>query len=199
MPQKSKLKICLLIALMASFLLSAVVHAQVPRPTPTNEARVPTNVPSTDSSARGTIRGSVYQDVNGDGKCVDTGVAGEGPVQGVNIEFVSSDKATVITLYSGDDGTYGLVAVGQSYWGVTAKPGAQWVVTSQKTLYAPVYPDNLVVTGINFCVQKATSAKVVFLPQSGAPANPLLSYIAFIGIGFIALGVGLQLRPRRQA
>ena len=45
---------------------------------------------------RGTIQGVVYQDVNGDGVCVDTGVQGEGPVENVDVEFVSSDEETII-------------------------------------------------------------------------------------------------------
>ncbi|MCA9929671.1 MAG: hypothetical protein KC419_14390, partial [Anaerolineales bacterium] len=49
------------------------------------------------SEARGSIRGAIYEDVNGDGICVNSGVAGENPVAGVDIEFVSSDEAVVIT------------------------------------------------------------------------------------------------------
>ncbi len=63
-----------------------------------------------------TIRGGVYEDVNGDGRCVNTGVEGEGPVAGIDILFVSSDRETTVTLYTGDNGTYGLAGAGESIW-----------------------------------------------------------------------------------
>jgi hypothetical protein len=146
---------------------------------------------------RGTIQGLVYQDVNGDGRCVDTGVAGEGPVEGVNVEFVSSDKQTVITLHSGPGGIYGLFAAGQSYWAVTAKPSAEWIVTSPKTLYAPISDDNRVATGVNFCVQKANTA-IIVLPVSGAAASSNWTALAALaGLGLVALGLGLEWRRQK--
>ncbi len=154
--------------------------------------------------ARGSIRGAVYQDVNGDGRCVETGIAGEVPVEGITIEFVSSDGETVQTLYTGSDGTYGLVAVGQSYWEVTAKPNpTEWFVTSANPLYAPVFPENgLVQTGYNFCVAKGANA-IIILPESGAPATPqtgglLLVATAVFGIFLFTLGAGMELTRRRS-
>ncbi len=67
----------------------------------------------------GYITGAVYRDVNGDGACVDSGVQGEDPIKGVTIEFVSSDEATVVTLTTADNGTYGLADAGESYWRCT--------------------------------------------------------------------------------
>jgi hypothetical protein len=152
---------------------------------------------------RGTIQGVVYQDVNGDGKCVDTGVVGEGPVENVNVEFVSSDEDTIITLYTDIHGKYGLFAAGHSYWRVTAKPNADWVVTSVNPLYAPLDNDNRVVTGVNFCVRKANAvtygSAAVILPQSGAAHNNLTVIILFAGLAFTGVGLTLEWRRRQQA
>jgi hypothetical protein len=145
---------------------------------------------------RGTIQGVVYEDVNGDGQCVNTGVPGEGPVEGVNIEFISSDRETIITLHSGPHGIFGLFAAGYSYWEVHARPGPEWVVTSENPRSAPIYADNLVQTNINFCVRKAAHVPIV-LPASGqANAGWLTAVAALIGFSFI--GSGLVLHKRRQ-
>jgi hypothetical protein len=152
---------------------------------------------------RGTIQGVVYQDVNGDGKCVDTGVEGEGPVENVDVEFVSSDEETIITLYTDVYGKYGLYAAGHSYWRVTAKPNADWIVTSENPLYAPLDNDNRVVTDVNFCVQKAnaviTSSAAVILPVSGAAHNNLTTLVLFAGLAFTLVGITLEWRRRQQA
>ena len=152
---------------------------------------------------RGTIQGVVYQDVNGDGKCVDTGVEGEGPVEKIDVEFVSSDEKTIITLYTDIYGKYGLFAAGHSYWRVTAKPNADWVVTSENPLYAPIDNDNLVVTDVNFCVQKANAVltggtAAVILPVSGAAHNSFTTVALLAGSGLILAGLALEWR-RRQA
>ncbi|MFO7536585.1 MAG: hypothetical protein R6X32_00835 [Chloroflexota bacterium] len=148
-----------------------------------------------DNVALGTIQGVVYEDIDGDGRCVDTGVTGEGPVENVDIEFVSSDRKTIITLYSGPGGIFGLFAAGHSYWEVHARPGPEWVVTSENPRYAPIDGNNLVQTGVNFCVRKADQVQVV-LPAAGQANMGWLTAVAtLIGFGFI--GSGLVLRKRR--
>lgn len=173
-----------------------------PDPTPTSTTPVtpppsdPTPIPpgdggdspSSEQEVRGSIQGMVYQDVTGNGRCIDTGVEGEGPVAGVPIEFVSSDEQTIITLTSGADGRFGLAAAGASYWAVRARPGADWIVTSEQPLYAPISADNLSVTGINFCVQQATAARVV-LPASGAAQPFFLNWLLLLGLLFVGLGL----------
>ncbi|MCB8941430.1 MAG: hypothetical protein H6655_23700 [Ardenticatenaceae bacterium] len=151
---------------------------------------------------RGSISGAVYKDVNGDGRCIDTGVTGEVPVQGVTIEFVSSDEATVVTLTTADNGTYGLAAAGQSYWRVTAKPdSSKYLVTSENPLYAPVYPENgLVQAGYNFCVSEGSNA-VIILPESGAAAKAtsgswIVLATAVFGLALIGTGIGLEWKRR---
>lgn len=153
-----------------------------------------------DGEERGTIRGAVYQDVNGDGRCVNTGVSGEVPVPGVNVEFVSSDEETVVTLFTGDDGTYGLVAAGQSVWRVTAKPDpAKWVVTSENPRSVPLLDvASLEQLNIDFCVASPARA-VIVLPKSGAAAGPLnmvTAVAALLGVGVFALGLGMEWRRR---
>ncbi|MEM7333311.1 MAG: hypothetical protein AAF490_14570 [Chloroflexota bacterium] len=158
---------------------------------------------------RGAIHGAIYIDVNGDGVCVNTGVEGEDPVAGVPIEFVSSDEAVVINLETGADGTYGLVAAGQSIWRVTAKPDAsEWTVTSENPLYPPVLPETgLIQTDVNFCVANGSGSgvggdAVIVLPESGAPASTaglgtLIPALSVMGILFIAIGVVLEVRRRQ--
>ena len=157
-------------------------------------------------SDTGYITGAVYKDVNADGLCVDTGVEGEEPVEGVTIEFVSSDEATVVTLTTADNGTYGLADAGESYWRVTAKPdAAKYVVTSENPLFAPVLPsEGLVQTGYNFCVSDGTGGTgstnaVIILPESGAAAtgsNALVWVTAVFGLTLIGAGVVLELKRR---
>jgi hypothetical protein len=193
MPRKTT--IAVLLGLLLSLAVTAVYAQDGPGPWPT-----PTNVPV---DVYGTVRGFVYLDVNGDGKCVNTGVAGETPVEGIPIEFVSSDEKTVITNTSAANGAYELAGAGQSYWRVTAKPDAAWVVTSENPLYAPVYPDNLAATDVNFCVQKAGTAVFALaspvnatvsgdyiLPEAGAAQNSALLWPFLLGIGLILFGAG---------
>lgn len=161
-----------------------------------------------------TIRGAVYKDVNGDGKCVNTGVEGEEPVPGVDILFVSSDKKTTVTLYSGDNGTYGLAGAGESIWEVTARPdAAKWVVTSKNPLFVPVVSETPVQTDINFCVAAFGTAGVgtgsanavivlpLLLPESGAAAAnnslpTMLLLTAVAGLILFATGAGIEWRRR---
>ena len=150
---------------------------------------------------RGSIRGAVYEDVDGDGKCIGTGVEGEGPVVGINVEFVSSDEATVVTLQTGDDGTYGLVAAGFSYWGVTVKPDENWVVTSEETIYVPVFEDSPLQTDVNFCIQNVKNVKTI-LPVSGGAASTMgwiTVVIGLIGISLITIGLGMEWWRRQSA
>jgi hypothetical protein len=162
----------------------------------------------------GSISGAVYKDVNGDGSCINTGVEGEEPVEGITIEFVSSDEAIVVTLTTADNGTYGLAGAGESYWRVSAKPdAAKYIVTSENPLYAPVYPaDGLVQTGYNFCVSDGVISStnngtggstnaIIILPESGAAAenttnNSVVWLTAVFGLAFIGVGVMLEIRRR---
>lgn len=160
-----------------------------------------------------TIRGGVYQDVNGDGRCVNTGVEGEGPVEGVEIFFLSSDKATTVSLYSGENGTYGLAGAGESIWEVTARPdAAKWIVTSENPLYVPVLPESPIQTDVNFCVAQVGTVGIgggnavivlpsALLPESGAAAvdnswQQIVLITAVAGLLLFAIGLGVEWRRR---
>lgn len=144
----------------------------------------------------GAIQGVVYEDVNGDGKCVDTGVAGEVPVANVNVEFVSSDEQTVLTMYSSPDGAFGLYAAGFSYWKLTARPGSEWVVTSPNPIYAPIDAANPAIAGLFFCVKKAKTTTVL-LPRSGDVVGAgWLGGTAVTGIILLIAGFVLEKRRR---
>lgn len=199
-----------LITLSLSLLLVAPAVAQTPRPTPTNVAPQ-----STDT--RGSIFGSVYADVDGDGNCIGTGVAGEEPLSGVTIQFTSSDGATVIPLTSGADGSYGLVAAGESNWEVLVLPNNGTSVSSTNPRYVPVYRDEVLDhTGINFCVRQGAAANavivnadgttsggnatVILAPEAGAPAQTgqptLFVLLGLFGFGLVVWGSFAEYRRR---
>ena len=211
-----KLQISVLLGLLLTLVTGILVaEAQDGRPTPTPSSRPPGQGTDDDDSAlHKSIRGSVYIDVNSDGVCVNSGVAGEGPVQFINIDFTSSAGEKLVTLQSGENGTYGLVGAGDSYWEVKADPDNTWVVTSQNPLYVPIGDDNPVQTDVNFCVQKVdtyvppttnppvTYSTSTLLPEAGAAqqsGNAALLLVAITGMGLILLGAGLKVRERAAA
>jgi hypothetical protein len=155
---------------------------------------------------RGFLEGRVYKDVNGDGKCVNTGVAGEDPIPNINVQFVSSDEKTVITHYSGPEGIFGLVSAGYSWWRVTVMPGPGWTVTSDSVLYVPVFAESPAHTDINFCLSQGSvtgvagvvgqGRVVALLPQSGGSANTGLTIVGVLGFVLLMTGLGLEIRRR---
>ncbi len=154
------------------------------------------------TEVRGEIHGAVYEDVNGDGVCVNSGVEGENPIADVNLEFVSSDEATIVNLHTGSDGTYGLVAAGLSIWRVTVKPDTnEWNATSENPTFAYVLPETgLIQTDINFCLQKGGNA-VIILPESGAAAQPTIMpwivLVSILGGSFVVMGLAMEWRRRQ--
>jgi len=169
---KTKVQIALVLALLLS-LGAGIVLADEPR---------------------GSIRGTVYQDLNGDGKCVNTG---EPILAGIPIQFVSNDGKTSLFLQSGSNGTYGLVAAGLGTWSVSAKPSADWVVTSKNPLEAFLGTNQLLVLGVDFCLAKAGTA-IVVLPDSGALLAPVLVLATALGSMFVVAGAGLEIKRRRS-
>lgn len=208
-----KLQISVLLGLLLTLVTGVLVaEAQDGRPTPTPSSRPPGQ--DDGAALNKSIRGSVYIDVNSDGVCVNSGVAGEVPVQYINIDFTSSAGEKLVTLQSGENGTYGMVGAGDSYWEVKADPDNTWVVTSQNPIYVPIGDDTPVQTGVDFCVQKVgtyvppTNLPVVpvappaLLPVAGAAhsaSSSALLLVAIAGIGLILLGAGLKVRERAIA
>lgn len=146
----------------------------------------------------GFIQGRVYKDVNGDGKCVGTGIAGEVPIPNVNVQFTNSDGEVVITHYSGPEGIFGLVRAGFSWWEVKVLPPTGWFVTSQPTVFVPVFEDSLSHDNVNFCLSEGAPARVVaLLPQSGVAANnTALTLTAVFGLILVLTGAALEIRRR---
>ncbi len=136
---------------LASLLLFLLAGVALARPLPGEE--------------RGTIRGGLYEDLDGDGRCLNTTIEDKIPVPGVDIHF--NLNATSISLYSGSDGTYGLIPAGQGAWQVQAVPDPdRWIVTSPNPLAALVTKENgLVQTNLNFCLLRIGGP-----PNNGQPA-----------------------------
>ncbi|MCI0396358.1 MAG: hypothetical protein L0332_12745 [Chloroflexi bacterium] len=190
------------LSVLLLILATGVAQAQepTPRPTPTN---IPTNgspPAAQDGTVRGSIRGTIYDDQNGDGKCIGTG---EPVLAGIPIQFVSNDGATTVYLQSGSNGTYGLVAAGLGRWTVKAEPPAGMVVTSKSPLEALLTEEQRLVLGVDFCVAKGTARPGglpggAVLPVAGAAVAPSLVWSALIGAGFVATGLGLEWRRRQH-
>lgn len=223
-----KIIVSILLGLMMCFMATIAYAQDGPRPTPTDigaapstpESTVlPTAVPTAEATSEpgakpsnndqlGNVRGFIYVDVNGDGLCVDTGVMGEEPAVGIPVEFVSSDEQYVFTHASGANGDYELAGAGQSNWRVTAKPDAEWVVTSQNPQYGLVSVDNLSTVDVNFCVAKAgtavypltaqlTTSEIAaeyVMPEAGAPAvSPTTTLLPILlGLGLILVGLAFR-------
>lgn len=212
MSKKITISVVLSIFIGVVLLSSMVSSVQAQEPTPTRPVPPDLATPESEGSNNnrsGTVRGFVYIDVNGDGQCMNTGVAGEEPAAGIPIEFVNSDEQYVFTHTSGKNGDYELAGAGLSNWRVTAKPGDGWVVTSENPQYGLVAKDHLSATDVNFCVSKggvtavypmiaplsvsevpADSAYV--LPEAGAPAttHTTMLWPILLGISLIILGLG---------
>lgn len=207
-----KLKLAILLGTMM-LLAANTVLAQDPRPTPTNVASGGGGG-SEDDEKRGSISGFIYEDVNRDGQCVNTGVEGEEPIQGINVQFTSSDGETVITHYSGAQGDFGLYAAGQSYWEITVMPESGWVATTEATVYVPVYLESLNHENVNFCLSQGGANAIinlpgansaVLLPESGASAAELqakqnvnTAVITSIMLGLVLIFTGFAIEKRRR-
>lgn len=177
------------LSFMLVFMHTSPSLAQTPRPTPTNEP--PTT--SSDKSNDGSIRGTIYQDQDRDGRCT----AGDSVVAGVPLQFVSNDGETTLFLQSGEDGTYGLVAVGYGTWQVSVVPPVPWHVTSTSPRSVFIDQENLIALNIDFCLSDVavTTSNVVFLPSSGASANPV-PYVASLVLGVVLIAAGFLVRRR---
>ncbi|MCA9940754.1 MAG: hypothetical protein KC418_19085 [Anaerolineales bacterium] len=187
-----KLKASVLI-LTVWLVFAGTAFAQDPRPTPTTIP--PTGNTGTDTApANGSIRGTVYEDVNFDGKC---GV-GDAVIAGIPIRFTSSG-GDAIYLQSGENGTYGLVAVGFGTWEVSAEPPAGWVVSSTDPIAVTLVNEDgrKVALGVDFCLANAGSGGgATLLPEAGAPIAPAL--IALLLGGLLLAGVGAAMGKRRE-
>lgn len=145
------------------------------------------------AQSNGSIRGVVYQDTNADGICG----SGDPTLANVPIEF-APDGGQAINLFSGNDGTYGLVAASYGTWRVTAKPTTGQVTGIEKTKVIVLSAERPVAEGVNFCVYTGTSSGGgVTLPESGAALPPALLVATILGAALLVAGTGLIVRDRR--
>ena len=156
-----------------------------------------------DEPANGTIRGAVFSDANGDGVCINTGVEGEEGLAGIPLQFVNSDGEITMNHTTGDDGTFGLVSLGQSHWQATVQPPEGWEVTGAETLFALIDDERTLVENVNFCLQQTGTrqqARAVLLPQAGGSSSAGLTAVIALGsLLLIAAGLILEGRRRRQS
>ncbi|MCP5096822.1 MAG: hypothetical protein GY943_14825, partial [Chloroflexi bacterium] len=125
------------------------------------------------------------------------------------------------SLQTGANGTYGLVAAGESFWEVLVIPEADMHITSENPQYVPVYHDGILEhSGINFCISTGANAVIVrngnsttsatatngiiLVPEAGAPARqPQSGFIWFvtavsIGVAFFFFGLLVEWKRRRN-
>jgi len=151
-------------------------------------------VAAVQAQTNGAIRGTIYQDTNSDGVCG----AGDPIIASVPVEF-APDGGQTITLVSGIDGTYGLVAATLGTWRVTAVAPSGYTTTSEPTIVVVLNEENPVAEGINFCLAQsgATPTPPTTLPESGAAVPPTLLAAAILGAVLLFAGIGLIVRDRR--
>jgi hypothetical protein len=149
------------------------------------------------TDVRGSIRGTVYEDTDGDGLCHGTD---EPVLPGIPVEFRMEGSQESLFLESGDDGTYGLVAVGMGTWHVSAAPPTGYAVTSSKTLSVSLTESEKLVLNVDFCVSEAGAIQVL-LPESGATTGGFSVFTALVMIGmlFVLLGIGFRWRSTHQS
>lgn len=129
---------------------------------------------------RGNISGRVYNDLDGNGVCVDTGEPGVGDIPVLSLSTQGNQMA-VTTL---SDGNYQLTTVAFGTWTVRVQPGANWRVTSQREYQVVVNEENRETTGIDFCITQQQSVP----PDGGAPIAQPLAIAALVGFGLLTAG-----------
>ncbi|MDJ0754106.1 MAG: CAP domain-containing protein [Ardenticatenaceae bacterium] len=125
------------------------------------------------------LRGGVYEDIDGDGLCD----AGQPPV--ANVDLLFSQGLIQIPLFSGADGSFGMVAVGPGLWVIQVIPPAGWTVTSAATrTVAMSNRGDQVTTGINFCLRRDGGTNLS--PSADSIADDLVSRLAAANVSIPA-------------
>jgi hypothetical protein len=132
------------------------------------------------------ISGLVYEDTNGDGRCLDTG---ESPLADMPIVLSPVNSDDTFYHRSGADGRYQADGLRWGSWEVTLAPSSGYVVTSDNPLNVFVHNTEAGKDSVNFCVSKS-DAVTVLLPVSGSqsPMPLVLMAVAVLGFGFIVAG-----------
>ena len=142
------------------------------------------------TATNGVIRGIIFQDLNADGICG----GGDPAMASVQIDF-TPDGGPTLSMPSTSDGTYGLASIELGTWYVTARPPNGWVTTSQPTIQVILTSERNTAENVNFCLAQSGSGGdgSTTLPESGAPAPPLLLVTVALGIVALLGGMGLVL------
>ena len=129
---------------------------------------------------RGNISGRVYNDLDGNGVCADTGEPGVG-------DFViqaSSIEGNEMAVTTQSDGNYQLTTVTFGTWTVRVVPGESWRVTSSREHQVVVNAENRETTGIDFCITQQQTVP----PDGGAPIAQPMVIAALASFGLLTAG-----------
>lgn len=150
------------------------------------------------SGPGGSLRGAVFNDVNQNG----VWDADEEALPGIGVTVYSPSWESVG--YTGDDGTYGVVALGASWWGVRVTVPEGWKPTTPSDRWGYLITDQgTVYFGINFGltgaeVERETGEEAAVeetpfvLPVTGRAA--LAGLLWLVAGGMVLAGAGLFLR-----
>jgi hypothetical protein len=159
-------------------------------------------IPPPPSGPGGSLRGAVFHDANRNGLWD----VGEAALPGIPVTVYSPSWES--TGHTGDDGTYGVVALGASWWGVRITAPEGWKATTPDDRRGYLITEQgTVYFGINFGLatvdaeaaeglERAVEEAPFILPVTGreAQARLLLSVVA----GAALVSAGLFLRRTRH-
>ncbi len=143
----------------------------------------------------GTISGVVFNDVDANAVCRDTGESG---AAGIPLQLVNLADNQTINLTSDGGGFYELTNANAGTWQVTVNPGSAWRVTSQQTRQVVISSDSPDSGQNDFCIVQVSGSggSQPVLPESGAPLAPNLIAAALLGILLFGAGAALFVRAR---
>ena len=129
---------------------------------------------------RGNISGRVYNDLDGNGVCADTGEPGVGDIPVLSL----SDQGNQMAVTTLSDGNYQLTTVAFGTWTVRVEPEDSWRVTSSREHQVVVNEENRETTGIDFCITQQQTVP----PDGGAPFAQPVAIVALAGFGLLTAG-----------
>lgn len=151
------------------------------------------------SGPSGSLRGAVFHDANQN----SLWDADEEALPGIGVTVYSPSWES--TSYTGDDGTYGVVALAASWWGVRIAVPEGWKATTPVDRWGYLITDQgTVYFGVNFGVttaeaEEAAGEEVPFiLPVTGRAASAGLLWLIAVGMALAGTGLFLsRIRLRR--
>ena len=154
----------------------------------------------------GSLRGAVFYDANGN-RLWDEGEEG---LPGVGVTVYSPTWES--SGYSGDDGTYGVVALSASWWGVRIAVPDGWTATTPADRWGYLITDQgTIYFGINFGLTTAGAGEApaeaaaveeekapFILPETGRSAPAWLPWLIAAGVALAGAGLFLRYAPHRK-